>query len=322
MASFLQYALSPFPRRKNRKGDRNSTISQDTITSTSTSTTPTPTPTPAPPSPAPKTRSVGIQTPTLPRRALEDSPGTPSARRRFKEKWQNSPLMSRRASQDTLREGSVTPVAQRKAISPPGDFHSPTTSRRHVSPPPLPSSSCASLSSHEPPPTPSSSYTFTYDAPPTPTSTRRCPSQVSVDSTQAHVVHVGAAGLELGGLRGWDREVILREGGRRAAVMRESVRMSQCVVWQCLPLPGAIWNRKPSNGKDENGGPETQYSTIVRDPRTSYIAEEVRGVSTVQLWKKEGCTLGLIVAGEYSEFFFFYFFFLILLKFYLRSNFL
>lgn len=35
-----------------------------------------------------------------------------------------------------------------------------------------------------------------------------------------------------------EREVVLRSGGAgRRAVMRESVRLSQCVVWECLPLP-------------------------------------------------------------------------------------
>ncbi|XP_047474021.1 glutamate receptor-interacting protein 2-like isoform X4 [Penaeus chinensis] len=292
MASFLQYALSPFPRRRSRKSerDRASTASQDTGSTSST---------PTPPSPAPKTRSVGIQTPVLQRRAFgpEDIPGTPTAFRRLKDKtrgWQASPLLSRRASQATLREGSATPTASRKLISPPSEaLHSPTPSRRNISPPAT--SSCASLSSHEPPPTPSSCTSYNCESPPTPSSTRRTPSHYSVDSTNAHVVHVGAAGLGLGGLRGWEREVVLREACGRKTVVRESVRMSQCVVWECLPIPGPL--RKRSHHKDENGGPDTQYSTIVRDPRISYIAEDVRGVSTVQLTKKDGLTLGLIVAG-------------------------
>ncbi|XP_071550797.1 glutamate receptor-interacting protein 2 isoform X8 [Panulirus ornatus] len=50
-----------------------------------------------------------------------------------------------------------------------------------------------------------------------------------------------------------------------------------------------------NTNKEENGALE--YNTVVRDQRISYIAEEVRGVSTVQLCKKEGRTLGLIVAG-------------------------
>ena len=63
-----------------------------------------------------------------------------------------------------------------------------------------------------------------------------------MDSEGAHVIHVGAAGLDMGGMRAWqreEREVVLRGvgGGGRRAVVRESVRMSQCVVWECLPIP-------------------------------------------------------------------------------------
>ncbi|KAK8743613.1 hypothetical protein OTU49_001161, partial [Cherax quadricarinatus] len=124
MASFLQYALSPFPRRRSRsKVERSLTSSPDTLPGT-----------PPPSSPVPKTRSVGIQTPVLQRRAVGVSvgepPSTPSSLRRLKEKtraaWQASPLLSRRSSQDTLREGSLTPVLPRKAASPPPDpLHSP-----------------------------------------------------------------------------------------------------------------------------------------------------------------------------------------------------
>ncbi|XP_042879645.1 serine/arginine repetitive matrix protein 1-like [Penaeus japonicus] len=246
MASFLQYALSPFPRRRSRKSerDRASVASQDTGSTSST---------PTPPSPAPKTRSVGIQTPVLQRRAFgpEDLPGTPTAFRRLKEKtrgWQASPLLSRRASQATLREGSATPSASRKVISPPTEvLHSPTPSRRNISPPTA--SSCASLSSHEPPPTPSSCTSYPCESPPTPSSTRRTPSHYSVDSSNAHVVHVGAAGLGLGALRGWEREVVLREACGRKTVVRESVRMSQCVVWECLPIPGPLRKRSHNKGQ-------------------------------------------------------------------------
>lgn len=103
-------------------------------------------------------------------------------------------------------------------------------------------SSRSSLSSHEPPPTPPSSChssSLHFDGPPTPSfPRRRHPSDSSLDSEGAHVVHVGAAGMGVGGHRGWERDVVLRElsGGRREMV-RESVRMSQCVVWECLPFP-------------------------------------------------------------------------------------
>ncbi|XP_042240678.1 mucin-2-like [Homarus americanus] len=260
MASFLQYALSPFPRRRSRKAERSSTSSQDTVTST-----------PPPSSPAPKTRSVGIQTPVLQRRMLMgDAPSTPGSLRRLKEKtrgaWQASPLLGRRASQDTLREGSITPVLPRKASSPPPDpLHSPPTSRRHASPPAT--SSLASLSSHEPPPTPPSSCNSSYhfDPPGTPSSTRRCPSTTTLDSEGAHVVHLGAAGMGVSGVRAWEREVMLREvGGGRRQVMRESVRMSQCVVWECLPFPG----KRKNQHKGWMSRPTTHTHTPAHTPHS------------------------------------------------------
>ncbi|KAK8743618.1 hypothetical protein OTU49_001165, partial [Cherax quadricarinatus] len=64
---------------------------------------------------------------------------------------------------------------------------------------------------------------------------------------------------------------------------------------QCDPRPC----QRPAKDiarKEENGGPE--YNNVLREQqRVSYIAEEVRGVSCVQLSKRDGCTLGLIVAG-------------------------
>ncbi|XP_071550800.1 uncharacterized protein [Panulirus ornatus] len=89
MASFLQYALSPFPRRRSRQGDRSSTSSRNRASSTPPSPAPTP-------SPTPRTRSVGIQTPVLQRRGLgfgfAEAPPTPGTLRRLKEKtreaWQ------------------------------------------------------------------------------------------------------------------------------------------------------------------------------------------------------------------------------------------
>ncbi|XP_045132359.1 glutamate receptor-interacting protein 2-like isoform X3 [Portunus trituberculatus] len=298
MASFLQFALSPFPRRRSRRGS--SASSQDTASSTP----PTPTPTRVSP---PKTRSVGIQTPVLERRAghgLRDAPSTPGSLRRLKGAWGASPLLSRRSSRDTLREDSLTPTP---ASSPPPlpEMRLSTASSRRLTSPPA-TSSCASLSSHEPPPTPPSSCnsSFHFDGPststPTPTRRRR-PSDSSLDSEGAHVVHVGAAGLEMGGMhgRGWqreEREVVLRGvgGSGRRAVVRESVRMSQCVVWECLSLP-ILGRRKTQRKGEEVVAPE--YLASNREQRTSFISEEVRGVSTVQLIKKEGCTLGIIVAG-------------------------
>nr|XP_045595097.1 glutamate receptor-interacting protein 2-like isoform X2 [Procambarus clarkii] len=282
MASFLQLALSPFPRR--RKTERSSTSSQDTLTGT------------PPPSPAPKTRSVGIQTPVLQRRAVGvgvgEAPSTPSSLRRFKEKtrsaWHSSPLLSRRHSQDTVREGSVTPVLLRRKVASPvsTDPSLPSPGRCGS---PTGTLSCTSVSSHDPPPTPpSSTSSYHYDPPPTPA--HHCPSSSSLDSEGAHVVHVGAAGLAVGGMRAWEREVVLREGaGGRREGLRESVRMSQCVVWHCLPFTS-----KRKEQEKENGGQE--YTAAARDQRVSYIAE-VRGVSNVQLCKRDGCTLGLIVAG-------------------------
>lgn len=132
MASFLQFALSPFPRRRSRKSERSCTPGRDTSSSSAPST----------PTPTPKTRSVGIQTPVMQRRGLSglgDPPSTPSSLRRLKEKtlgaWQASPLLGRRAardtSRDTSRESSLTPRPSRKATSPPPDLcHSPVLARR------------------------------------------------------------------------------------------------------------------------------------------------------------------------------------------------
>ncbi|XP_063857426.1 glutamate receptor-interacting protein 1-like isoform X2 [Scylla paramamosain] len=52
---------------------------------------------------------------------------------------------------------------------------------------------------------------------------------------------------------------------------------------------------KTRTQKEEVAAPE--YLGSNREQRTSFISEEVRGVSTVQLIKKEGCTLGIIVAA-------------------------
>ncbi|XP_050718658.1 glutamate receptor-interacting protein 2-like isoform X3 [Eriocheir sinensis] len=73
---------------------------------------------------------------------------------------------------------------------------------------------------------------------------------------------------------------------------------------------GSNNNNNMNSGGGGGGGGDIQEESVVsapteylsgggssRDQRTSYISEEVRGVSTVTLTKREGCTLGLIVAG-------------------------
>lgn len=58
---------------------------------------------------------------------------------------------------------------------------------------------------------------------------------------------------------GVEREVVLRGGGGagRRAVMRESVRLSQCVVWECLPLPLLPGRRRrPHHHKGKTAGGE------------------------------------------------------------------
>ncbi|CAL4160993.1 unnamed protein product, partial [Meganyctiphanes norvegica] len=166
-----------------------------------------------------------------------------------------TPLMGRKANGDVVSSATSTPS------------QSPAIPRRALPPPPA-SESCSSLTSgvNDTPVTPTSSCaSFRYDAPAPPgtpdsrrrsydsqaTLTNESPSTHVVhlgdagmmlgsglhnadEGPRTHVVHLGAAGLELGSGM-WQREVVLRQGDRRTLV-RESVRMSQCVVWECLPL--------------------------------------------------------------------------------------
>ncbi|KAK4292649.1 hypothetical protein Pmani_034604 [Petrolisthes manimaculis] len=301
------FALSPFPRRRSRKS---CTPGRDSTSSSAPST----------PTPTPKTRSVGIQTPVLQRRGLMsglgDPPSTPSSLRRLKEKtlgaWQASPLVSRRAvrdtSRDTSRESSITPRPIRKAISPPPPpppppdlSHSPPLTRRLESL--TVTSSRSSLSSHEPPPTPPSSChssSLHFDGPPTPSfPRRRHPSDSSLDSEGAHVVHVGAAGMGVGGQRSLGRDVVLREGngGRREMIresegrremIRESVRMSQCVVWECLPFT----TRKRNNNNNNNNNLHHYYQENHFDSSNGRKGRGKKGI-----WKGRGGKKGIRKGG-------------------------
>ena len=245
MSAFLQYALSPFPRRRSR-----STISKLEKQEASIYSDPIP---PASPGLPPKpTRSIGVQTPVLERRTILPGGATPVLGRRSISYTKDdstksteslfsfsSPSLTRKnlkKHQDSFLKGlNLTPALRRKrtpvstttGTCSNGNCSSfvendlnltPVLSRRRAT---LTSAASSVASSC------STLVTDPHTIPPTPT-----PSETPT----VHIVQVGEAGMGIS-RRDWEQLLSREDGKHRNLNNRDSVYVAQCAMWQCLPVP-------------------------------------------------------------------------------------